>query len=138
MKDLPAWLREGGGKRESYESFGGAPDWFWATIDTIRAAPDSAEAIFAGLPRDRLRQFYFAYRELTDELYGDYRDDERDWHEDDIFKASSWVVNQGEAFYRAVYENLRLYPDPAEVPPSDLSGLVAQVARESYGDDLCG
>ena len=32
VKDLPAWLREDGGKRESYESFGGAPDWFWAAI----------------------------------------------------------------------------------------------------------
>ena len=137
MKDLPAWLREDG-ERTSYEKFGGAPDWFWAAIDETRAAPGSAEAVLTALSRERLRQFYFAYRELTDELYGDYRDDERGWHEDDIFTASSWVVNQGEAFYRAVYENLRLYPDPADVPPSDLSGLVAVVSRKRFGEELCG
>ncbi|AMV25592.1 hypothetical protein VT84_14440 [Gemmata sp. SH-PL17] len=138
MKDLPKWLREYGGERTSYESFGGAPDWFWAAIDAIRAAPELAEAALNSLPRERLRQFYFAYRELTDELYGDYCDDERGWHEDDILTASSWVVNQGEPFYRAVYEDLRLYPDPSEVPPSDLSGLVAEVSRKRFGEELCG
>lgn len=133
MEELPAWLREKGGHRGRCDLV--LPVWFWSIIDQVRADPLS---VLGELSFQQLSRFYYTYREATDELYGDYRDDERGWTEEDILSASSWVVNQGEGFYRAVWEDLRRYPEPSQVPRGDLSGLAAQIARERFGKELCG
>ena len=136
MACLPSWLREAGGHREPYDL--GLSDWFWSIISRLRDEPESAEAVVNAMTREQLRTFYHAYREATAELYGDYRDEERGWDDDDIQSASCWVLNQGKEFYIAVWNDLSRYPDPRQVEGGDYSGLVAHVSWERHRQELCG
>jgi hypothetical protein len=114
------------------------PDWFWTVLDQIRADPEQAEVLLRGLSSLQIQQFYYAYREATDELYGDYGDDARGWSDDDVYNASCWVLNQGKEFYIAVWNDLTLYPDPEHVEACDYSGLAAHVAWERDRKELYG
>ena len=138
MDNPPQWLRESGGHRDPYDLGLAGTDWFWSVIDQFRADPESAESLIAGMPPERLAEFYYAYREATDELYGDDRDDERGWDWEDIHNASCWVVNQGRDIYTAVWDDLRKYPDPKQVAGVDYSGLAAHHSWERHRQELCG
>jgi hypothetical protein len=138
MNNLPPWLRESGGHREPYDLGLYGTDWFWSIIDRLRADPESAEAVIGGMSPEQLREFYYAYREATDELYGDFRDDERGWDDDDIHNASCWVLNQGKEFYKAVWDDLSKYPDPTQVEGVNYSALAAHISWARHRQELCG
>lgn len=135
-KKLPQWLEEDGGERGPCNL--SLPDWFWPLIDQIRARPKQAEKLIGDLPHKQLRQFYYAYREAVEELYGDYEDEERGWGDEDIRYASCWVLNKGEKYYLEVWSDLSLYPNAAKVQGEDYSAIAANIAWVKHKEELHG
>jgi hypothetical protein len=114
------------------------PDWFWAVIDGVRNRPAAAEEIFRALSDTQVEEFYCYYREASNELYPEYSNEEMDWDDNDISRASDWVVNQGKAYYLSVWKDLGLFPDPFEISYCALSGWAASLYYERHGKEIRG
>ena len=99
--------------------------WFWSVVDRIRAAPEATAAVFQEMSVEQLEEFYNIYLAVSVELYPENSYEEKGWCEEGIACASDWVVNQGKAFYAAVYNDLSRSPDPDGVPYCALSGWAA-------------
>jgi hypothetical protein len=111
-------------------------DWFWSIIDRIRANPDATGKVFRTMTAEQLEEFYHIYRAVNVELYPEYEDEERGWYKEDISCASDWVVNQGKAFYHAVYHDLSLFPDPRGIPYCALSSWAADEYYNRFGREF--
>lgn len=114
------------------------PAWFWSIIDQLRAKPKSARKIIGALTERQMVSFYNTYREATDELCYEGYDEERWEDEDEYHYACCWIVNQGQAAYRAAWNDPSLIPKAAPPNSGDWSGLVSDMCQELYGRELCG
>jgi hypothetical protein len=113
-------------------------DWFWSVVEQIRNDPSPLPEVVNRMSREELRQFYYEYREATEELYLVDHDEERGLTDEEISEASSWVVAQGREFYRAVWDDPSLLPHTDQIDLCDYSGIVAHVSWERYKQELCG
>jgi hypothetical protein len=114
-----------------------ASPWFWDIIERAQHDPKRLRDILWALSRDDVdrfkSEFDAAATELQDEPFTDYMDPEES--EDGVEDIASWVVSQGEAFYRSVFEDPSRTPEHIDVDDaSDLTGVAEEVYYQRFGD----
>jgi hypothetical protein len=114
-----------------------ASPWFWDIIQRAQGDRKRLRDILWALSREDVdrftSEFAAAATELQGEPFTDYMDPEES--EDGMEDIANWVVSQGEAYYRSVFEDPSRTPEHIDVDdPSDLAGVAEEVYYRRFGD----
>lgn len=110
---------------------------FWRAVDQAREDPAAFKTYVGDLRQRELVELHSAYRDASEPLmepeYLDHLDE--DLSEDSVDELVTWVVSQGEAYYRSVLE------DPASMPAragqwNDLQSILVREYDRRYGKAL--
>jgi len=120
---------------------GTRPDYptpaFWRMVDMARERPDALGQAVAGLDRRELVELHSAYRDAAELLLEpDYLEHaSQDLSEDGIDELVTWIVAQGEAYYRKVLAEPSSMPERAG-DWDDLQSALVKEYDQRYGRAL--
>lgn len=113
---------------------------FWRMVDLAREDPDAFDAAIAELGKAEMVELYWTYRDATEPLREpEYLDRvSHDLSEDGIDDLVTWIVAQGEAYYRRILAEPGLMPidlgDRNDC--NDVQGALEEEYDRRYGDVL--
>jgi hypothetical protein len=108
---------------------------FWRMVDLAREDPRAFDDAIGRLDRRALVDLYWTYQSATGPLREARYIDRAspDLSEDGIDDLVTWIVAQGETYYRRVLEDAAAVPDEAGDWNNDLQGALEEEYDRRYG-----
>jgi hypothetical protein len=113
-----------------------APPAFWALLARYRRNPSETREHLYDLDRDEMIALYISYMYLSENLFQSEHLDYLENNEGVQWDIASWVVTQGEDFYRDVYEHPEKTPAWDDISAPMLSGDLVEAFAERFNEVL--
>jgi hypothetical protein len=117
-------------------TFETVPQSFWTTIEQAGGDNQRFRDLLAEVPRDQLREMYWQYRELAQQLFSEEHLDHMDPEasEDTALDIANWVVMQGRDRYLDIYEHPEKTPYTHQGRGPSFHSIIVYVFRERFGE----